>query len=947
MSRSLMGNHPVRWLAGAGLLAVSVASFACARISALMPGEPGASLIRGYATVTLVPPNGLGVKQSGYSLKSAANFEDQRIAYLRVTAQGADFSKITKTEPWSPSLGAVPLRLQVPLGNNRVFAITALDAAKRPLITMKGMANLSASAHVVKIHGGTIAAADALEQVILRAPGVAPNVDLTALQGLVDGLSGYQADVRAYDEPYIQTQHIASSLIDADGAIPDPSTSPSYKPLFAPLVPASLSLVALDSAGNGIASGVTFTLSDPLSHEAVSAVGASPTVIASAAYGLWALTASHPTFGLVEQEVLLPYASGTLSVQLTPRATAALPTTFQKLLFSQVNQPYPAGLDGPDGVGRFSSRLWQAGLNAPVVVHAGIAYVGEGTRIRKVNLSSGEISTFVGSVEPGTLDGAGTAARFSAISGLAMDGTGNFLYVTEKNWIRRVERSTGQVTTWAGQTAAGNADSANLLNASFNSPAGLTLDASGTVWVADRGNNAIRQIDAASGVTTLLTATQPLAVVAESPYLYIATAENQVLSYSYPSAYPVAGAASGGGYSDDSPLSAQFNWAHEGSVGGDAVSMAYDASASTLYLTDTYNHCIRAIPMSSIYTQTKAGQARKGGLKDGFQAQMFGPAGLAWDGADLIFFDRGNARLRRLRPNGEVQHVAGSGLAGFVPGPARAFSFTALYDMALNPAKQAAYALDPLANRVLEFDLAAGTMQTVAGSGARGSDVAPPADTFWFTAESRVVFDRARDCLYLTAFNPSNNLYALRRVDLTAPYPLSADMMVANLGRPELELGSDGRLYTSDGTIDPSVGASWSVTVYSTGVLPPATDRLVGVLNGDLLVAKGTGDPLVTDHIVVRGVSVDTPFAGTSGSAGLQDGVPGTGRVKNPRRLIPDAGGHYFYLVEDNSTVRRIRVSDGLIETVRTDAVQLFGGGLDDDGSLVFNVDRKGLARLK
>lgn len=123
--------------------------------------------------------------------------------------------------------------------------------------------------------------------------------------------------------------------------------------------------------------------------------------------------------------------------------------------------------------------------------------------IRKIT-RQGVVSTVAGATTKGRLDGAGTAASFWYPTAVALDGKGN-LFVADgnNNLIRKIVLSSAEVSTVAGTGAAGNANGAALTAASFNSPRGLAVDAAGIVYVADSSNNLIRKIDTAGQVSTL------------------------------------------------------------------------------------------------------------------------------------------------------------------------------------------------------------------------------------------------------------------------------------------------------------------------------------------------------------------------------------------------------------------------------------------------------------
>jgi hypothetical protein len=108
----------------------------------------------------------------------------------------------------------------------------------------------------------------------------------------------------------------------------------------------------------------------------------------------------------------------------------------------------------------------------------------------------------------GSVDGTGDAARFYLPFNVAVDGDGN-LYVTDKgNHIIRKISPAGAVTTLAGLVGAnpttnfGSTDGTGSA-ARFVGPSGVAVDASGTVYVGDTYNNTIRKITAAGVVTTV------------------------------------------------------------------------------------------------------------------------------------------------------------------------------------------------------------------------------------------------------------------------------------------------------------------------------------------------------------------------------------------------------------------------------------------------------------
>lgn len=98
-----------------------------------------------------------------------------------------------------------------------------------------------------------------------------------------------------------------------------------------------------------------------------------------------------------------------------------------------------------------------------------------------------------GDITPGTTDGTGAAARFNTPAGITIDGSGN-LYITEtvNNRIRKIT-STNVVTTLAGSTV-GNTDGSGA-TALFDLPIAVAGDfSSGVLYIADFNNNKIRRV---------------------------------------------------------------------------------------------------------------------------------------------------------------------------------------------------------------------------------------------------------------------------------------------------------------------------------------------------------------------------------------------------------------------------------------------------------------------
>jgi hypothetical protein len=111
--------------------------------------------------------------------------------------------------------------------------------------------------------------------------------------------------------------------------------------------------------------------------------------------------------------------------------------------------------------------------------------------VRKVS-PAGDVSILAGApYQSGSADGTGSAARFVAPDGLALDAAGN-LFVTDSNHTIRKITPAGAVTTLAGLAGVSGSADGTGSDARFNVPVGIGVDGQGHVYVADSGNNTIR-----------------------------------------------------------------------------------------------------------------------------------------------------------------------------------------------------------------------------------------------------------------------------------------------------------------------------------------------------------------------------------------------------------------------------------------------------------------------
>ena len=146
-------------------------------------------------------------------------------------------------------------------------------------------------------------------------------------------------------------------------------------------------------------------------------------------------------------------------------------------------------------------------------VFGGIAVDGEGNAyfaadagnaVFRVDAATGQLTRFAGTGKAGYSGDHGPAARaqLHLVQGVAVDATGNvYIADSENRRIRKV--SNGEITTFAGNGWDGySGDNGPATSAQLGSLAGVAVDASGNVYIADNLNNVIRKVS--NGVITTI-----------------------------------------------------------------------------------------------------------------------------------------------------------------------------------------------------------------------------------------------------------------------------------------------------------------------------------------------------------------------------------------------------------------------------------------------------------
>jgi sugar lactone lactonase YvrE len=273
----------------------------------------------------------------------------------------------------------------------------------------------------------------------------------------------------------------------------------------------------------------------------------------------------------------------------------------------------------------------QVGVPYGVAVDAaGNEYIADDQNavIRKID-TNGVITTVVGTGFVGFSGDGGPAAgaQLNDPRGVAVNATGDmFISDTGNQRIRRVDHASGVITTVAGTGTAGySGDNGAATGAMINYPRGIVLDASGSLYIADTGNNRVRKVDTTGVITTL-------------------------------AGNGVAGFAGDGGLAGLAALNGPRG-------------LAIDP-AGNLFVTDSNNNRVRTVDHTTSVITTFAGNGIAGLAGDGRAAtgaELNFPFGLTFDLAgNLYIADTLNQRIRSVDTHGTIYSVIAS--CGTVPG---------------------------------------------------------------------------------------------------------------------------------------------------------------------------------------------------------------------------------------------------------------------------------------
>ena len=229
-----------------------------------------------------------------------------------------------------------------------------------------------------------------------------------------------------------------------------------------------------------------------------------------------------------------------------------------------------------------------------------------------------DLEVFAGDGSYGWLDGIGTDAMLNGPADMVFNEDRSAVYIADSknHLIRKLQLSTGELSTFAGTGYEGNEIKPEFLASSFSRPQAITIDikSGGVLYVADSGNNCIKRING--------------------------------------SAISVWAGSVTAGFKNGVSISALF---------ANPMGIVYDPANLVLYVADTFNHAVRKIDSRRLVS-TIVGVNGTSGYIDGVNnlARLDFPTKLCIGRLPnelLMIIDSGNHAVRMLYANQTVSTI--------------------------------------------------------------------------------------------------------------------------------------------------------------------------------------------------------------------------------------------------------------------------------------------------
>ena len=519
--------------------------------------------------------------------------------------------------------------------------------------------------------------------------------------------------------------------------------------------------------------------------------------------------------------------------------------------------------------------------------------------------------------------------------GLAADASGNLYIADYNNGLIKKRDSIGVFTTIAGDGGTGNNQYLGPIAAagvSLVRPMGMSLDQSGNLYIADKGNSSIRKLQLSSS--------------------FISTTAGR------------AGTLAG--------RSAEFSGDGSQAVDADlwySFGVAVDSVRNVIYIADTYNHRIRKVDSLGVIT-TVVGSINGTGDAGNFDqnpqgfrgdggaatsAQLDIPRSVAVDSAgNLYIADTGNNRIRKVDTNGIITTVAGGGYVGYSGDGGEATNaklglpHAVVCDSAGN-----LYIADTYNNVIRKVTFATTsvdtTFTTLAGTAGGEGSADGTGSAALFKYPNGVAVDATGNVYIADESNHTIRKITSGGVVTTLAGTAGSQGSTDGTGSAARFTGPTGVAVDVEGNVYVADRANHSIRKITSGGV---VTTLAGSSAGDTGSSDGTGSDArfwsprsvavdveqgtvyvadTANHTIRKitsgGVST---LAGSAGDTGSADGTGSAARFNQPRGVAVDAVGNVYVADWVNHTIRKITF-DGEVTTLAGTAGS--SGSTDGTGS--------------
>lgn len=651
-----------------------------------------------------------------------------------------------------------------------------------------------------------------------------------------------------------------------------------------------------------------------------------------------------------------------------------------------------------------SATLLLAGLLVVPLVFAPGAQATSATQpsawSTTLSISPAVVTTTAGSGTNAVVDGLGTGASFSSMSGMSIAGGVAYLY--DAGYIRQVTLSTGAVTTVAGDGSTGCSDNSTPSLAKLGPPRNESLVNDGNyLYWADQScgsgaNHPLREMSLSTGAVSTVSSTvyADAVTVGPSGTVYIGKGSD-VYSVDTSSGaeellatLPTVGGHTSAiiGLAADSTALWTTSAYNDGinqlnpvnkilvstgtvstvisTVGTASTSLPLVSAGTYLYLVIDYR-AIRITKSDGTIAGVAGAGTSGGGYLDGIGAQAwFGElSGIDTNGSDVWVADGGTFRVRKLAPGSplsvrqppawsttismsaaSVTTTSGSGIQAVTDGPAAAAAFNTAGGMSI--ANGSGYLYDQ--SYIRKVTLATGAVATVAGDGTAAC-LHDSANGLSATVGQPVNNSLANDGVFLywldqTCSSGENSHGVLRRMSLATG--AVSTIVGSDVVADAVTVGPSGTVYVG------LLGNIYSVNT-DTG-METLIATLPTAIHGDQKIWSLTADGsylwAVTD---IAGWSAVDRISIATGMASILFEQSNFSDLT--QQLYGDGGlvstGSYLYIANGENLILRMAKTDGTIALVAgtagggyangTGAAGEFNGlgGIDSDGTNMFATD--------